>query len=346
MGIVRDGAGNLYVADRMNSEVRMLAPPNIAAGETNWVVSTLALAGNPIGYPTFDWPVGIALDSAGRLYVASSLDNTIQIAQQTGSTQPPSWMVTTIAGVTWTNGAADGPGNAARFSTPSGLALDRAGNLYVADTDNNEIRMMQRLDTTGTNWMVSTIAGSAVAGPGSADGPGSVARFNVPTGIAVDNGGNLYVADSYNDTIRKIVPTTSNGETVWMVSTIGGLPGTSGTNDGVGSAALFHTPQGVAVDDRGNVYVADTVNCSFRMGVPGLVMRTSQLIVANGQIQLSFSISSGAAASFSLASANNPLGPWTNDASAVLTTNVPGASYTFTAPLSSTSAQFYRVRSP
>ena len=159
MGIVRDGAGNLYVADYMNNEIGMLTPPNLAAGETNWVVSTLA--GNPLGYTTFAWPVGIALDSAGRLYVASSFYDTIQMMQKTELTQPPSWTVSTVAGLAWTNGAADGPGNAARFRTPSGLAMDSAGNLYVADAYNNEIRMMQPLDTTGTNWMVSTIAGSA-----------------------------------------------------------------------------------------------------------------------------------------------------------------------------------------
>ena len=137
------------------------------------------------------------------------------------------------------------------------MAVDSAGNVYVADSNNVTIRKI----TPG--GVVSTLAG--LAGQyGSADGTGSAARFNNPNGVAVDSAGNVYVADTCNYTIRKITP---GG----VVSTLAGLAGNRGSADGTGSAARFFSPQGVAVDSAGNVYVADTGNHTIRKGRnPGL----------------------------------------------------------------------------
>jgi hypothetical protein len=160
---------------------------------------------------------------------------------------------TTLAGppeAGW--GAIDGPGNAARFANPCGAAVDSAGNVYVADTENDTIRKV----TPG--GVVTTLAGLA-ASPGSADGAGSAARFSWPMGVAVDSAGNLYVTDYSNDTIRKL---TADG----TVTTLAGQANSSGTADGTGSAAQFSFPYGVVVDSAGNVYVADTQNSTIRIG--------------------------------------------------------------------------------
>ena len=108
-----------------------------------------------------------------------------------------------------------------------------------------------------TPYAFTTLAGSAATGIGSADGTGSAARFNYPCGVAVDGSGNVYVADTYNDTIRKI---TADG----VVTTFAGTAGSWGSADGTGSAVRFNYPKGVAVDGSGNVYVADTDNCNIR----------------------------------------------------------------------------------
>jgi hypothetical protein len=150
---------------------------------------------------------------------------------------------TTLAGPDESPGAVDGPGSAARFNRPEGVAVDSAGNVYVADYYNYTIRKV----TPG--GVVTTLAGLA-GSEGSADGTGSAARFRSPTGVAVDSTGNVYVADTFSCTIRKVTP---GG----VVTTLAGLAGSWGSADGTGSAARFCYPSGVAADSAGNVYVAD-----------------------------------------------------------------------------------------
>ena len=164
-------------------------------------------------------------------------------------------IVNTLAGQPLTSGSADGIGSAARFYYPSGVAADNAGNLYVADTDNDTIRKI--VAATGA---VTTLAGQA-GSSGSDDGVASAARFNGPSGVAVDGAGDVYVADTLNNTLRKI---TASG----VVSTLAGLTETAGSTDGTGSAALFWGPQGLAIDSGGNLYVADTNNHTIRKVVP------------------------------------------------------------------------------
>ena len=124
--------------------------------------------------------------------------------------------------------SADGTGSAARFYYPSGVAVDSAGNVYVADRDNHTIRIVTPAG------VVTTLAGLTGI-KGSADGTGSTARFNEPTGVAVDSAGNVYVADSGNMTIRKVSPSG-------MVTTLAGLAGETGSADGTGSTARFYIP--------------------------------------------------------------------------------------------------------
>src|SRR5262249_48890179 len=130
--------------------------------------------------------------AAGNLYVADQSNHTIRKIT-------PDGVVSTLAGTAGMNGSADGTGPDARFSFPAGVAVDRAGNLYVADTGNTTLRKIT------PDGVVSTLAGAAGM-VGGADGTGPDARFASPTGVAVDGDGNVYVADAFNDTLRKVTP--------------------------------------------------------------------------------------------------------------------------------------------
>src|SRR5207237_381812 len=142
----------------------------------------------------------------------------------------------------------------ARFYYPEGVATDSSGNVYVADAYNNTIR---KITPAG---VVTTLAGLA-GSTGSADGTGSAARFSAPWGVATDSSGNVYVADTYNHTIRKITP-------AGVVTTLAGLARTLGRHDGPPISARFYYPEGVATDSSGNVYVADQGNSTIRKITP------------------------------------------------------------------------------
>ena len=218
-------------------------------------------------------PDGVAVDGAGNVYVADRNNATIRKVT-------PAGVVTTLAGSAGQNGSADGTGAAASFSYPSGVAVDGAGNVYVADSDNNTIRKVTAAE------VVTTLAGS-VGLSGSADGTGAAARFSYPTGVAVDGAGNVYVADYYNDTIRKVTP-------AGVVTTLAGTAGQYGSADGTGATARFSYPTGVAVDGAGNVYVADSDNNTIRKVTPAGVVTT----LAGSSGQQGSADGTGAAASF------------------------------------------------
>ncbi len=162
---------------------------------------------------------------------------------------------TTIAGKAGTSGSIDGAGSAARFIfgtdiyARGALAADSAGNLYLAESAN---RILRKITIEGTNAVVATIAGRA-GWSGSADGPGNMARFNSPGGVAVDAKGNIFVSDSYNTTLRKVSPDGTN----WVVTTIAGKAGFRGIDDGLGSNARFVGNVGLALNSSGTLFVAD-----------------------------------------------------------------------------------------
>src|SRR5262249_15035975 len=170
--------------------------------------------------------------------------------------------VSTLAGATGLRGSTDAAGAAARFSGPRGVAIDSAGNVYVADANNSTIR---KITSAGE---VSTFAGAADSFPGNTDATGAAARFFAPEGIAIDSADNLYVADTNNNTIRKITP-------VRVVTTFAGsTDGRAGTADGTGAAARFFHSEGVAIDRAGNLYVADRLNYTIRKITPAGVVTT------------------------------------------------------------------------
>lgn len=214
-------------------------------------VTTLAGDGSPLvrdseqpQQAAFSDPFGIAVANDGMIYVSDAGESN-RIRKIT-----PDGIATTVAGSN--EGFADGVGSAASFNTPSGLALDSNGNLYVADTGNNRIR---KITPQGE---VTTIAGDGIAG--YRDGPAKEARFNGPIGVAVDGSGNVFVADTYNDRIRMIAP---DGQ----VSTVAGAA-QPGHADGHRVTSLFDTPGGIIVTDDGTVIVADTGNDRLRKITP------------------------------------------------------------------------------
>jgi sugar lactone lactonase YvrE len=198
--------------------------------EPGWAAVVATIAGDGIAgvhdgdaaLARFSDPFGVAVGPDGTIYISDAGD-----AQRIRRLSPDG-VVSTLAG--GERGFTDGVGVAARFDTPSGIALDRAGTIYVADTGNNVIR---RIALDGA---VSTVAGDGT--PGYRDGPGPQAQFNGPVGVAVDARGRIVVADNYNDRVRAIEPDGS-------VVTIAG-------------PAALSTPSSVAIDAAGNIYVADT----------------------------------------------------------------------------------------
>ena len=247
-GIVINSSGVLFVADTGNSTIRKIAP----GGIVTTFAGSAANKSYQDGTGTAAWfnsPVGIALDAFSNLFVADSKNAVIRKINSTGT-------VTTFAGAAGVVGSTDSP---ARFNAPFGLAVDfSTSTVYVGDSNNNTIR---KITSFG---IVSTVAGLTT---GSADGTGSVARFNLPEGEATDTAGNVYIADTASSTIRKMTP----GGTV---TTIAGQAGVQGLTDGTGTGSLFNQPEALTVDTVGNIYVADTGNAAIRKITPVGVVTT------------------------------------------------------------------------
>jgi sugar lactone lactonase YvrE len=275
-GIAVDGTGNVYVADTLNHILRKVT----SAGLVTTLAGATGSGGSADGAggaARFQGPQGLAIDSAGNLYVADTNNHTVRkVVAATGA-------VTTVAGLAGNTGSADGSGSAARFNFPSEVAIDSTGNIYVADTDNDAIRAIS------SSGLVSTLAGRA-GSPGSVDGTGSAARFDSPSAVAVDPAGNVYVADTGNFTIRRVIPSSG------AVSTLAGVAGTSGSADGIGSAVRFYAPAGLAVDGASTLYVADTNNHTVRISLlpitPAIQTQPlSQSVTAGNGVQFSVTAS-------------------------------------------------------
>lgn len=231
-----DGAGNVYVADTGAALIRKIAPD----GMVTTLAGRAGVKGAENGQGTeasFYLPGGVAVDGAGIVYVADDGNNLIRKIT-------PQGLVTTLAG-SGEMGCADGAGTAATFASPRGIAVDGAGNVYVADLSRNTIRKIT------PEGLVTTLAGSK--DEGSTDDVGAAASFNGPQGLAADAAGNVYVADTTNGLIRKITPKG-------VVTTVAGQAGLSGTVNGKGSAARFFGAYAVAVDSSGTLYVGEGEN--------------------------------------------------------------------------------------
>ena len=272
-GLASDAAGNLYIAEEINRRVRMI--------DVNGTISTVAGNGSagssgdggPAMSATFQGPMGVTVDDAGNIYIADMSANRIRKVDTNG-------MISTVAGNGVRGFSGDGgPATSASLQSPTDVAVDDAGNLYIVDASNHRIRMVD------TNGMISTVVGSnqvlnngaliAFSGDG---GPATEAILNGPTGMAIDASGNLYIADSSNNRIRMV---DANG----TITTVAG----NGTADfsgdgGPATDATLNYPSNVTVDSTGNLYIADTRNNRIRIvDVNG----TISTVVGNGSVEFS-----------------------------------------------------------
>lgn len=276
-----DASGNVYVADTLNHTIRKVT----STGVVTTIAGTAGVAGavNGIGAAaSFNGPQGVALNADGTvLFVADTNNHTIRrIALDTNT-------VTTFAGSAGVAGTANGTGTAARFRAPTGLAVAANGTVYVADMDNHTVRA---ITSAGA---VTTLAGHPEA-KAAADGTAGAARFSGPAALALGSGGtNLYVVDSDNHTIRRIV--VSSG----AVTTSAGLAGTSGTADGAGSTARFKGPSGIALVNATTLAIVDTENHTVRSAtLPVAITITAQ--------PQSVVVPAGGSASFSVTATGLP----------------------------------------
>ena len=241
-----DAAGRLYIADTVNSAVR-----RVAGG----VIVTVAGTGGVPGYygdglaatsAQLNSPSSVALDSAGNLYISDTVNDAIRKVAASG-------VISTIAG----NGVPGFSGDtmaaaSALLRGPWGVAADRSGDVFIADSLNNRVREI------GTNGNINTVAGSGVSVSLGNGGPAALSELALPAAVATDSSGNLYIADTSGNTVRKVAP---NGAITILAGN--GIPGYTG-DGGPAVSAQVNRPRGIALDSSGNIYIADTENHVIR----------------------------------------------------------------------------------
>jgi DNA-binding beta-propeller fold protein YncE len=251
--------GAVYIADTFNHRVRRVDP----AGEVTTIVGTGQAAysgdGGPAGAATLHWPHGLAVDPAGAaLYIADAANHRIRRVDLA------SGVISTVAGNGSPGFSGDGgPATAAQLQDPKSVWVAPSGELFIADSANERIR---RVDRQGA---ISTVAGNGVPGFSGDGGPAAAAQFDGPRGVAGDTAGNLYVADDNNHRVRRI-------DAAGIVTTLAGNGTAASAGDGgpARSAQLDH-PRGVAVDGRGNVFIAETMSHRIRMVAPDGTIATA-----------------------------------------------------------------------
>jgi sugar lactone lactonase YvrE len=277
-GVALDGLGNLFIADENNGRIRKVG--------TNGIITTAAGTnskgysgdGGPAVNARLSSPYGVAMDSLGDLFIADYGDNLIRKVGTNG-------IITTVAGSYPLSGYSGdgGPAVNARLSSPSGVAVDSLGNLFIADQGNYRIRKV------GTNGIITTVAGTNSGGYSGDGGPAVNASLSQTTGVALDSLGNLFIADQGNYRIRKVgtngIITTVAGTNTWGYSGDGG-PAVNAT---------LYKPSGVAVDVFGNLFIADYYNNRIReVGTSGIITTVA------GTSSASYSGDGGPAANASL----------------------------------------------
>ena len=255
-GLALDAAGNLYIADTGNNRIRVVA---------NGIINTLAGNGTaaytgdsgPAAAATLSAPQGLFYRPNGVLYVADTGNNALRIIGIRST------LINTIAGTGIAGSLGDGGFSVnAQLAAPTAVVVDASGNIDIADSANNRIRRI------ASNGIISTYAGNGVAG--FIDGSSSAAELNAPNALAVDPSGTLYIASAANNAIRRV----ANGQVTTVAGT--GTAGSTG-NSGLSTAATFHAPRGVALDNSGNLVIADSANNLIR----NITTAATQLAFAN-----------------------------------------------------------------
>jgi sugar lactone lactonase YvrE len=252
-GVAVDASGNVYIADTNNAEVRKVS---------NGVITLVAGTGNgtagysgdngPATSAQLSLPFGVAVDASGNVYIADTGNNVIR--------KVSNGVITTFAGMSGMSGIGysgdNGPATKATFNDLADIAVDTSGNVYVADSRNNAIRKVSK-------GVITTIAGNGKKGYSGDHGPATGAELNDPLGVAVDTSGNVYIADSWNNLIRKV----SNG----AIAPLAGGGSVNFGDKGPATGAQLSQPFGAAVDASGNLYIADSYNNAIRKVSQGVI---------------------------------------------------------------------------
>jgi hypothetical protein len=291
-GVAVDGAGNVYVADTTNCTIRKITP----SGQVTTLAGTAGQYGSADGTGTaarFNFPLSVAADGAGNVYVADTTNQTIREVT-------PGGVVTTLAGAA-TTGSSDGIGTNARFYNPEGVAIDSVGNVYVADGNNDTIRELSIPSVLAQSGLTGS-GPVAIGAPATGLMPGTTYYYRV---VATSAGGTAFGSTQSFVTLPPPAATTQTATTVTgtgatlnatvnpsgfttaaifqystdpglapNVTTLAGTAGQQGSIDGTGAAARFAYPSGVAMDSAGNVYVADQYNDTIRKITPDGVVTT------------------------------------------------------------------------
>ncbi len=241
-GLAFDATGNLYSADTNNHRIRKITPAGIISTVVGTGNDAFSGDGGNALQASLNLPLAVAFDKAGNLYIADAANHRIRKVASNGTIQ-------SIAGVTLDGYTGDGGlATQAQLNFPTGVVVDDAGNVFIADTSNHRVR---KINPAG---IISTVLGTGSPGIGGDDGPGINAVLNAPGGMALDAAGNLYVADQRNHRIRRL---GVDGKATTVVGS-----GTQGAGNGSGDATSIqlNTPAGVALDRAGNLFIADTEN--------------------------------------------------------------------------------------
>jgi len=256
-----DKLGNTYIMDQFNYRVRMVSPSGIITTIVGTGVPGYSGDGGPATNAQIARSIGIALDTTNNLYIADYGNNVIRKVS-------PSGIITTIAGTNVPGYNGDGiPATAAQLNAPSWVTTDKMGNIYISDYANYRIRQIS------PSGIINTVAGNGVAGSIGDGGPATNAEINLALGVMSDSVGNLYLSDDLNNKIRFV---STSGEITTIAGT--GVAGSTG-DGGPATSATLHNPSGVAIDDSGNLYIADQLNEKIRKISTSGIITT---VVGNG----------------------------------------------------------------
>jgi sugar lactone lactonase YvrE len=260
-GVAVDTAGNLFIADRNNNRIRKVTPGGVISTVAGNGTQGFSADGGPATSAQLNAPLGVAVDTARNLFIADYGNNRVCKVTSNG-------VISTVAGNGIRGFSGDGgPATSAQLNAPLGVAVDTARNLFIGDYGNDRVRKVT------SSGIISTVAGNEIRGFSGDGGPATSARLSYPYSVAVDTAGNLFIADTYNHCVRKVTP---GG----VISTVAGN-GTYGFSGdgGPATAAQLRIPQGVALDTAGNIFIADTGNNRVRKVTPGGVIST---VAGNG----------------------------------------------------------------